>query len=108
LEVDKYASKLSIQRRNEAKDPHDNDLQDVFETGGMNWGSIAVYTCSEDCSVQEDYVIIQDSADGKPQKRLNVNKNAVLVHEDFVSENISCEIDDWDDEELDDDDDYDD
>jgi len=38
-------------------------------TGGMNWGVIAVYSCSQSCDQsREEFVIVQDSGDGEPRK----------------------------------------
>ena len=35
--------------------------------GGMDWGAVAVYTCSNSCSVcKEDYLLIQESLDELP------------------------------------------
>ena len=38
--------------------------------GGMNWGTIAVYSCVNSCEINVDeFVVVQESADGNPQKR---------------------------------------
>lgn len=64
---------------------NDLDVKDAFESGGMNWGSIAIYTCSQDCAAAaagEEYVVVQDSLDGKPQKmNLASDQMAVLVQD---------------------------
>ena len=36
----------------------------------MNWGTIAVYSCASSCNTnREEFVIVQESADGDPKKR---------------------------------------
>ena len=41
------------------------------ENGGMNWGVIAVYSCAVSCnSYREEFVVVQESADGSPKKRV--------------------------------------
>jgi hypothetical protein len=37
--------------------------------GGMNWGTIAIYSCAVSCSNREEFIIVQESADGDPKKR---------------------------------------
>ena len=38
--------------------------------GGMNWGVLAVYSCSQSCSQSiEEFVVVQESADGEPVQR---------------------------------------
>lgn len=37
--------------------------------GGMNWGTIAVYSCAMSCNNREEFIIVQESADGDPKKR---------------------------------------
>ena len=38
--------------------------------GGMNWGTIVVYSCAISCeSEHNEFVIIQESADGNPEIR---------------------------------------
>jgi Programmed cell death protein 2, C-terminal putative domain len=62
LEVDKHATSN-----------HQTDDLDVImsaDYGGMNWGSIAVYTCTQpDCGCSEDYLVVQASVDETPCKR---------------------------------------
>lgn len=70
LNVDKYATvvgnsgvdttpKTSVEM---------NELFDKF-SGGMNWGTIAVYSCSVSCKeYREEYVVVQESVDGDPKR----------------------------------------
>jgi len=48
------------------------DIETIFSksNGGMNWGTIAVYSCASSCNANmEEFVIVQESADGDPKKR---------------------------------------
>jgi len=48
-----------------------SSLEKIYSEGGMNWGNIAVYTCSKGCSNGEsgaplkEYVVVQRSVDGQ-------------------------------------------
>lgn len=47
------------------------DIQQFMhkDSGGMNWGAIAVYSCPESCLFSaEEFVVIQESVDANPQK----------------------------------------
>jgi hypothetical protein len=66
LEVDKYSNLVNNERSNS------NDLEFTLskDHGGMNWGCIAVYSCAESCDrSHEEFVVVQESADGIPQRR---------------------------------------
>jgi len=65
LDVDKYSY----------IDTHNNSSKLTIEQvlskneGGMNWGVLAVYSCSDSCNQSiEEFVIIQDSVDVIPKK----------------------------------------
>lgn len=58
LDVDKYYKQ-------------DSSLEKVLnkDEGGMNWGVIAVYSCSNSCKQSaEEFIVIQESVDANPQK----------------------------------------
>lgn len=57
LEVEKYSGAA-------AKPAGISDLM----SDGMNWGSVAVYSCPNACvASQEEYLVIQESVDGRPE-----------------------------------------
>lgn len=71
LEVDKHAQ---LQQEEDgatsSTTPASLDAIMSADYGGMNWGAIAVYTCTkEDCSCSEDYLVVQASVDATPCKR---------------------------------------
>ena len=48
------------------------NIEDVLckNKGGMNWGVIAIYSCSNSCyESTEEFVIVQESADANPVKK---------------------------------------
>lgn len=57
LEVEKYSGAA-------AKPAGISDLM----SDGMNWGSVAVYSCPKACAAsQEEYLVVQESVDGQPE-----------------------------------------
>jgi len=66
--VDKFTKEIS-----ESVGPNNYiEIEKIFSksNGGMNWGTIAVYSCSSSCNANmEEFVIVQESADGDPKKR---------------------------------------
>ncbi len=36
-------------------------------SNGMNWGSVAVFTCPNSCENSEDVLVIQESVDERPE-----------------------------------------
>lgn len=78
LNVDKYATignRIDLPTSRNEKD----EILGTFSSGGMNWGTIAVYSCSVSCGeFREEYVVVQESVDGDP-KRMDMkvisNKN---------------------------------
>lgn len=74
-----------------------------FENGGQNWGTMAVYTCPMNCNVSsEEFVIVQASVDGTPEKRQHTSMVVAVDMEgdDETIEAYDCGIDDepWSDE----------
>lgn len=70
LDVDKYWKSNSDQQSHISY-----DLEQVMkkDSGGMNWGCIAVFSCVESCERSyEEFVIVQESPDGTPQRRQTV------------------------------------
>eukprot|EP00934_Nitzschia_sp_Nitz4_P002678 Nitzschia sp. Nitz4//scaffold21_size171442//144018//145286//NITZ4_002189-RA/size171442-processed-gene-0.168-mRNA-1//-1//CDS//3329542495//2668//frame0 len=60
LQVDKYASGASMQTEEASA------LGDLL-SNGMNWGSVAVYTCPcETCTSTEGHLVVQKSVDESP------------------------------------------
>lgn len=47
-----------------------DDVMDLISSGGMNWGSIAVYSCSESCEQsREEFIIVQEAVCDAPISR---------------------------------------
>lgn len=72
LDVDKYSSL-------DKEEEFSNDLEFTLNKnhGGMNWGCIAVYSCAESCDrSHEEFVVVQESADGVPQRRQPITVNS--------------------------------
>jgi len=68
LDVDKYHNKTNINNSNTKDDQYLEKVLNKNE-GGMNWGVIAIYSCSNSCNQSlEEYVIVQESVDVNPQK----------------------------------------
>eukprot|EP00578_Thalassiosira_sp_NH16_P005480 CAMPEP_0181134386 /NCGR_PEP_ID=MMETSP1071-20121207/32061_1 /TAXON_ID=35127 /ORGANISM="Thalassiosira sp., Strain NH16" /LENGTH=359 /DNA_ID=CAMNT_0023220903 /DNA_START=403 /DNA_END=1485 /DNA_ORIENTATION=- len=67
LDVDSYTA---------AKQRDEDDMMDLISAGGMNWGSIAVYSCSESCNKsQEEFIMVQESVCDSPIKKSLVSNN---------------------------------
>lgn len=93
LQVDKYISDHVEADRN---------WSDSYANGGMDWGNIAVYTCSARCARDQGYCIVQDSVDGRPsiqQQMMNHTEDAV------IQEDTSFNGDDEEEDEQEEDDD---
>ena len=68
LDVDKYAPKEDSQQSLQ----RDVEIERILSknSGGMNWGTIAVYSCAMSCeSSTDEFVVVQEPADGVPKKR---------------------------------------
>ncbi|KAL7538152.1 hypothetical protein ACHAXR_008327 [Thalassiosira sp. AJA248-18] len=55
-----------------------DDMMDLISKGGMNWGSIAVYSCSESCDKsREEFMIVQEPVCDAPiKKKIGTNDNS--------------------------------
>ena len=63
LDVDKYYKETN--KNNKVELEHILNKNE----GGMNWGVIAIYSCSNSCNQSmEEYVVLQESIDSNPQK----------------------------------------
>ena len=70
LEVDRHALSISEGSISEESYREDEIWTREFSNGGQNWGSIAVYTCSDSCETnREEFVVVQSSLDGMPERR---------------------------------------
>ena len=70
LDVNGYATVVGGR---EKKD-NDNGVIDLINSGGMNWGSRAVYSCLLSCNDnQEEFVIVQKAVGNAPMRK-NVEK----------------------------------
>ena len=78
LDVDSNASLRST----------DDDVMDLVTAGGMNWGSIAVYSCPESCNdSREEFIIVQDSLDEGPVKlKSGVNGGGGEIYDDDIED----------------------
>ncbi len=68
LDVDRY----SRQHAQDSKSNQEKRIDCVMrkDFGGMNWGTIAVFSCARSCeSYRDEYVIIQESVDATPKLR---------------------------------------
>jgi hypothetical protein len=62
LQVDKHA------RPSRATNGNPQQLNDWYAAGGMDFGSVAIYTCSKGCQqCPEDVVVVQDTAEDQPK-----------------------------------------
>jgi len=84
LEVDKYADEAAADNGRATTTTSTTGLA-AFDSGGMNWGNICVYSCPAACGdVDTEYVVVQDSVDERPTRRSAAYENdaAVLIPED--------------------------
>jgi hypothetical protein len=97
LEVDKHAQSTNVDGSTAASA---SGLGAAYEHGGMNWGSIAVYSCPNVCAADEEYVVVQDSIDERPSQPRSAyeDADAILIPEDA---NFGDDDDDDDDDEGD-------
>jgi pre-rRNA-processing protein TSR4 len=66
LDVDGYATVVGGREKKE----NDDDVFDLINSGGMNWGSIAIYSCSLSCDdSREEFVIVQEAVGDAPMRK---------------------------------------
>ena len=83
VNVDKYARK-SLKYTRRSKNGNDLDIILSKNVGGMNWGTIAVYSCSDSCDCErEEFIVVQESADGNPKRReMKIAKKSSIESKD--------------------------
>jgi hypothetical protein len=94
LEVDKHAP-------TDADSSAASGLGAAYEQGGMNWGNIAVYSCPNVCSAEEEYVVVQDSDERPSQPRGAYEDDADVLIPDDATFGGDDDDDDWGDEDYD-------
>ena len=74
-------------------------IDELMRSGGMNWGVIAIYTCKASCNNKDDFVVVQDSVDGSPERRKGATKDSMVaaVDDDDMVDNDASD-DDLDDD----------
>ena len=104
LDVDKHARSKQSEPSTDAS--IDELMRREYENGGMNWGTIVLYTCKDCCKSREDFLVVQDSVDGQPEKRAGPTADAMVT--DACDDNDEEYADDDTNNDLEDDDDFDD
>lgn len=89
LKVDKFV---------EGNNEEVTGIESAFSSGGMNFGNIAVYSCTSNC---QPYVVVQDSVDDRPIKptqsifmddiSIVIDENTKFDDEDEVQEHLESE-----------------
>ncbi|GKZ00005.1 hypothetical protein MPSEU_000953900 [Mayamaea pseudoterrestris] len=93
LEVDKHADTPADNTSNVPL----TGLQAAFAQSGMNFGNIAVYTCSKACDGNAaEYVVLQDSVDEAPRQRMAAagENEAVVIAEGTQFEDVDDDASD--------------
>jgi Programmed cell death protein 2, C-terminal putative domain len=93
LEVDKHVKSDSVSSRT---NPEQSTLATAYESGGMDWGNIAVYTCANASCVGEatEFCVVQDSVDESP----TVPNRAMHQEDAIIQEDSKFDDDDEEDE----------
>jgi pre-rRNA-processing protein TSR4 len=61
---------LDVDSVNSNNDDDNDNIMDLSSIGGMNWGSIAVYSCPESCDEsREEFLIVQESGEDVETKQ---------------------------------------
>ena len=69
----------------EATDKKDHTIESMFQSSGMNWGVIAIYSCHNSCEVSnQEFVVVQKSNDEKPtlKKLIPIKDNMETPQDD--------------------------
>lgn len=80
-----------------APDSGTHGLGSAFDHGGMNWGNICIYSCSQNCEAGTGHVIVQESVDERPSEPKQRIQGDIIIKEDTKFE----DDDDFDDEDED-------
>lgn len=101
LQVDKYT-------KTDNNKSNTGDLASAYQQGGMDWGNIAVYTCSNPAccpeTAVEEFCVVQDSVDERPTgPKREMPQGAAIIQEDTKFEDEDDEEDDDEDGNVDDD-----
>lgn len=103
LEVDKHAN-----NNGSSSSCGSGGLDSAYAQGGIDFGNIAVYTCSNpNCRSTEEYCVVQDSIDERPTgPKRQMPRGDALIEEvaKFDDENDEDDDDDEDDMSEDDED----
>jgi hypothetical protein len=93
LEVDKH---VKSDGANSSANPEQSTLATAYESGGMDWGNIAVYTCPNTTCAGEatEYCVVQDSVDESP----TVPNRAMHQEDAIIQEGTKFDDDDEEDE----------
>jgi len=47
-----------------------SDMMDLISSGGMNWGNVAIFSCSESCEEnREEFIVVQESVSDTQERR---------------------------------------
>ena len=74
-----------------ATDKKDDTIESMFQSSGMNWGVIAIYSCPHSCNASnQEYVVIQKSNDDKPtlKKLIPIETYMETSKEDDESDDV--------------------
>lgn len=75
-------------------------LAAAYAQSGMNFGNIAVFTCTQSCDISmEDFVVVQDSVDDAPSDMNPLPQDK--LEPTIVSEGTHLQCEDGDDDEVD-------
>ena len=73
LDVDGHAAAMGASVRGKENGDNDNNVMDLINSGGINWGSMAVYSCplwlSCDDS-RDEFVIVQEAIGDAPTRKV--------------------------------------
>jgi len=63
------------------------DVDDLLSKGGMDWGCIAVYSCSESCEQsREEFIIVQKAIGDEPVKKAKLPTTAIVDNDKDMDE----------------------
>lgn len=71
-------------------------LDASFSRGAMNWGNICVYTCSQFCENQQEFVLVQESIDELPTQRKLIDREDIIIDENAKFDEVLEDMGDSD------------